>query len=145
MVRDPNVVIDKDLVSVKPILNDQDRRFYRRMVGECGLALAGDMPIYNEFYTMLMRGTSRGDLFNRHGSLREVDETGMIRLAAGLHPKYGQPSAETRASFHEAFGLLPDMQVALEEAYTRVTPPSGEPKEVEVFGTQLACRFDGSH
>jgi hypothetical protein len=123
MVRDPRVCIDKDLCVVKPVLNEKDWKFYRRSIGLCGLCLAGDMPIYYQFYQMLVRGTSKSDCVKKNSNsrrrgLRTVElETGMQYLALDMHHKWSKPSPQTRASFANAFGINPDMQEALEELY----------------------------
>jgi len=58
MVRDPRVVIDKDNVSVKNIVNKKTFDAQRGAIAGCGLALAGDMPVMGSYYKMLCRGTT---------------------------------------------------------------------------------------
>jgi hypothetical protein len=144
MVRDPRVSIDKDLCVVKPVQHEKDWKFYRRAIGQCGQCLAGDMPIYCEFYRMLVRGTSKSDCVktnsnSRRRGLRTVElETGMQYLALDMHHKWSKPSPETRASFANAFGINPDMQEALEVLYERQNPKWRNLICVPRFGNLIA-------
>jgi hypothetical protein len=123
MVRDPRVTLDKDLCVVKPVQHRKDWQFYRRAIGLCGLCLAGDMPILGCFYDMLVRGTSTADCVkaqsnSRRRGVRELQlETGMQYLALDMKHKWSIPSPQTRASYYFAFGIPPDLQVAVEKIY----------------------------
>jgi hypothetical protein len=131
MVRDPRVVLDKDLIVLKPIQHKSDYDFYRRAIGLCGLSLAGDVPVFNQFYSALVRGTV--------ASNRVVElESGMQYLAMGMKQKFSEPTATARVSFCEAFGIPPDLQEALEGEYSRVTLQWSTPDCVLGFGNLIA-------
>lgn len=131
MVRDPRVVLNKDLVVVKPIQNKQDYDFYRRAIGECGMSLAGDVPVFCQFYQALIRGTVP--------STRKVElESGMQYLALGMSAKFQEPTSVCRISFWEAFGITPDYQVALEKDYARMSLTWHPPTHTFRFGNLIA-------
>lgn len=115
MVRDPRSTLDKDLANVTPVQNQADFDYLRGSLGLCGLALAGDVPVYCEFYNSLCAGT-----WNPKFEKRRAEQgltTGAEYLALGMHAKYQEPTVEARVSFWKAFGITPDEQVALEELY----------------------------
>lgn len=114
MVRDIRSSLSKDLITVKTCQNERDWDRARGAISDCGLALAGQIPVMNSFYRML--GT--GSMFKREGEL----ETGMDYLARGLDSGYSQPTDRTRYSFFRAFNITPDEQVALEQYYDMVNP-----------------------
>lgn len=112
MVRNPHTTLDKDMVSVKPI-NDQPTWARQcQNISDCGLALAGNIPVFCSFYDMLSQGID---------TPRQL-ETGMDYLALGMEGKRRVPSEAARTSFFMAFDITPDEQVALEEFYDSVTP-----------------------
>jgi hypothetical protein len=123
MVRDPRKCLSKDLICVKPVHSAPDFAFFRRAIGQCGLSLAGDMPVYGAFYTMMVRGAEVADASLRNRlrkgkGVRALElETGMQYLALGMNHVRSNPTSECRASFWRAFGFTPDFQVALERAY----------------------------
>jgi hypothetical protein len=131
MVRDPRVVLSKDLVVVKPIQHESDYNFYRRAIGMCGMALAGDVPIFCQFYQTLIRGTAE--------TKRRVElESGMQYLALRMSARFREPTATARVSFWEAFGIPPDIQIALEQDYSRMTLRWNTPSHTLRFGNHIA-------
>jgi hypothetical protein len=135
MVRDPRTAISKDLVSLRPVRNAPEWRAIRRAVGECGMSLAGNIPVWGEVYAMIMRGTDpAGSRWRRRVDGRRVNRrkhrsidydavtTGMRHLARGMHQKHTTPTEAARYSFWKAFGWLPDVQNSLEETYRAVQP-----------------------
>lgn len=109
MVRDPVVCLGKDSL----IIGLKDHQDVANSIGWCGLSLAGDMPIFCELYRHMISGTRP-----------EASEftTGMQYLARGLNPKTGPVTDESRLSFYNAFGILPDTQIAFEN-YLKGLPP----------------------
>ena len=100
MCRDPRTVLQKDAHSLLPLDNETNMRGWLASVGDCGLSLAGNLPIFNEYYSWMRRQGVHNRVAD-HPSL----ETGMMWLAKGLSPKYSEPTIETRVSFWRAFGL----------------------------------------
>jgi hypothetical protein len=103
-VRDPLVCLDKDSLSLKSSIDVETMVHLRNAIGWCGLSLAGDMPIFGEFYNSMINGPERA---------REYT-TGMEFLSRGMKPKYSSPSDSTRVSFYKAFNIPPDTQIACE-------------------------------
>lgn len=140
MIRNPNVVLDKDQCVVNPVTSQIDHDYYRNAIGMCGLALAGDVPVFCEFYPMLMRGTKMSKRLQQKLDERRP-KTGMDYLALGMNACKREPWWGCRVSFAKAFGIWPDMQVALEESFRLRSALWQEPMEVphvaDVFSTPL--------
>jgi len=138
MVRDPRVTLDKDLCVVKPVNNQVDYDFYRNAISQCGLALAGDVPVLYEFYRCLARGTKISSRLEKR-LVNRSPETGMDYLALRMRQKYASPSDCCRVSFAKAFDIWPDEQMALEDAYRSMTLKWSVPdlvhKVADLFGT----------
>lgn len=107
MCRQPDVAISKDLVSLLPLTECLPA--YLGAIGTCGLAALGGMPIFQEFYANLSRAGKTTKL-GSHPTLA----SGLRMMAKGLKRGYMPISAETRASFCFAFGILPAEQEELE-------------------------------
>jgi hypothetical protein len=114
MVRDPRKAIDKDNASVRPFNTEGEWSNLRESIGACGLALAGDMPVYNAFYEMIGRNTR----FRRSKELVR----GVHYLARGMEGKRRPVSAVSRVSFFRAFDVTPEEQIALEALYDASEP-----------------------
>lgn len=126
MCRNHAVAQAKDCVSVKPLDRQGVFDKWRRAVGLCGLSLTGGVPVQQEFYVAMARGTD-GVIALSDPTL----ETGMAILARGMREDYRKPTAEARYSYWLAFGVTPDEQEALEGFYrganlTFVAPTEGE-------------------
>jgi hypothetical protein len=120
MVRNPKVCLDKDDCSLKPVRTEAEWNTLRNSVGECGLALAGHMPIFSEYYAALRRGAgSRVD--------KDNVETGFKMLARGMNMKEVPVSDDARISFFRAFDISPDEQLAVEAYYRGCRPQWREP------------------
>jgi len=118
MVRNPHKAIAKDCVSIKPLDTEQGFKKYLTVFGQGGLSLTGGIPIWQDFYTSLIRS---GSGHNRKHFNRMLGdpcmETGMFMLAKRMTRLYKKPSPETRYSFWLAFGIDPSTQEALENYY----------------------------
>jgi hypothetical protein len=103
--------IAKDCVSFLSINNDREFDSWRKAVGECGMSLCSGVPIFQEFYSCLLRGV--GDVKANHGN----SFTGAQYLALGMQGQYIEPTTTARVSFWKAFGVLPSMQRTMENIY----------------------------
>ncbi len=112
MCRDPRVCLAKDCISVLDL--GTACQAWAGAVGECGLALAGGMPVLQAFYHALMRNGKPSGV-GKHPWM----ESGFQMLAKGLHRGAYTVCPEARASFWRAFGMLPDLQEAIEEEMSR--------------------------
>lgn len=110
MCRNAMVAMAKDAVSVLPLEQGNTRFGWCTAIGECGMSLTGGVPIFQEFYSALLRA-GRGIHMGHHPAL----ESGFARLASGMHRRRSAVSTATRVSFWKAFGLLPSQQLEFEE------------------------------
>jgi len=127
MVRNLESTLAKDLVSTKPIHNEQSWNYFRGAIGDCGEALATGVPIYQNFYQYLKRGA---------GEARARDDgevTGMMNLARGMRRGPQPIHDSTRVSFFRAFGVEPGRQRLLEGVYDAVSPYYTAPQNVSQF------------
>lgn len=118
MIRDPHTTLSKDSMSIIPLESELSYGAWIKAVGECGLALAGDVPIYGSFYNCLVRNGTRlmrGRSSNLHK--HQLMASGMTYLAKDMHYKYAPPTQEGRASFYFSYGVLPAVQQDLEAYY----------------------------
>jgi hypothetical protein len=113
MVRKYPDCIAKDCLSVKPLNSEKLFNRWIAAVGEGGLALAGGIPIMQEFFQCLVR--------NSKGAKALVgdptQETGVKRWSAGMKREYSEVHPMTRVSFWRAFGVDPATQIAKEQVY----------------------------
>jgi hypothetical protein len=127
MVRNLESTLAKDLVSTKPINNERSWNMFRGAIGDCGAALTSGVPIYQDFYQYLKRGT---------GGVRARDDgevTGMMNLARGMRERVVPITSSTRVSFFRAFGVDPGRQRLIEEVFAATSPHYSEPKLVSKF------------
>jgi hypothetical protein len=118
MVRDPRVVLEKDINTVRMFRTRDEWIEMCQAIAGCGMSLAGDIPVYCSFYRML----------GVHGYMkRESPETGADYLALGLEMKFSQPTDEARLSFYRAFDITPHEQILLEDYYSGITVSWSDP------------------
>jgi hypothetical protein len=113
MVRDPVKALAKDALTLRRIRDSKHYQELQSSIGWCGLSLAGDLPVFNAFYKHLITQTYKPD---------PDYTTGMQYLAHGLAPRAGPVTDAARFSFFRAFGLSPEIQLAIEEYYLTLTP-----------------------
>lgn len=126
MVRKHGIAQAKDAHTVFPLRDRTTFERYWSSVGQCGLSLTGGVPVQEQFYAALNCGAPTI-------SAAPQLESGFARLAKGMNRQMGHIGPEARASYWKAFGVLPDHQMAIEEAirerslaYT-APQPSGNP------------------
>lgn len=111
MVRIPQIAMAKDCVSLTPISLQVEYEGWMAAVGLGGLSLTGGIPVWQAFYGAFIRASNGA-------KPREDDQhTGFKMLGVGLEPKFRPITQQSRYSFYLAFGITPDMQVALEQHY----------------------------
>lgn len=124
MVRNMPNALAKDCISIKPLDSEIGWAKWANAVGECGISLAGGVPIAQEFYSGLIRGALANYASDRL-KLKGYDpsqETGLVAFAHGMSRKW-QPIAETtRYSFWKAFNITPEEQIAMEQYYAVHVP-----------------------
>lgn len=126
MVRNVHTSLAKDLVTTKAISNARAWATACSSIADCGLALAGDMPILGEYYRCLLRAGN--------GKIDQTEEWCGMRFMALRMSKHDKPvSEETRFSFYLAFGIEPDRQIAIEKELQRWNATWRQPLPCEVF------------
>lgn len=114
MVRRPQDVLGKDLNATNPVYKPTELRTWMRAIGDCGMSVYCDQPVYSEMYRMLIR-ESAGK--KSRLSLDPTLETGLFWLAQGVTGRTSVVADSTRLSFFEAFGITPEMQINMEDYY----------------------------
>jgi len=107
----------KDCVSIKPLETEKVYRRWLKSIGECGLSLAGGIPVVGAFYKLMLR-SGRGQVLTDPSM-----ECGMQIMARGMDRAEQTVHWTTRVSFYYAFGVLPDEQIAVEGEYDRMELP----------------------
>jgi len=109
--------IAKDCLSIKPLDNRSVYLKWIAAVAEGGLALTGQIPIFQEFYMALYRSSENAKPLK--GDPTQM--TGMAFLAKGMKRSYGNITSRTRVSFWRAFGISPSNQLIIEAEYRKLT------------------------
>lgn len=117
MCRDPRTATVKDGTCRLDVSQVSSMKAWAGSVADCGMALAGDMPIFCSFYPMLQRyaGGSRMDWMVRHSGYKN----GLQWLSEGMSVRSGVTDA-SRLSFWRAWDILPHVQRLIEEYYMSV-------------------------
>jgi len=117
--RNPITAIAKDCVMLQPY-NMELHKKWMHMVGVGGLAMAGGIPIFQDFYNWMMRnGSATKKKFSQ-----ELVTWGRRMQIKDMKRKYMTISDETRVSFYEAWGITPDEQEVAEQFYRTEAPYS---------------------
>jgi len=111
MVRNPYTASSKDMVSLLPWNNELEFDRWRGAISSCGLSLATGVPFWEAFYRRL-GGVAHA------GSQALIQDSGLGYMARGVQACDITP--ESRYSFWLAFGMLPDVQEALEQQEANV-------------------------
>jgi hypothetical protein len=120
MVRKVLRAISKDCLSMVPLDTAGGCLKQLTAVGECGLALTSGIPVLQAYYNMFVR-SGRG----LRGKFNPRNLAYGLSAGDGLVKNVVMVDDESRYSFWLAFGVEPDMQVALEEYYDSVVIDPG--------------------
>jgi len=112
MVRDPWTAMSKDCVSLLSWDGPEQFAVWRDAIGICGLELTRGVPVWESYYRSIA-GSGRNK-----GGVAAVYDTGMGYMARGVRD--AQVDSEARYSFWAAFGIDPDLQVAMENSWPGV-------------------------
>lgn len=121
MSRNPITAIAKDSVFLKGQDYAKLIPLWMDAVGTGGIALAGGLPIFNSFYSMLRRSGNRA-YKNARGKEVCLDSDEILpwymrETSMSGRRTSNRPSPEARASFYTAWGVTPDEQICLEQYY----------------------------
>lgn len=114
MCRNPHTAVVKDSVMLKPYQSGLEFLGWLDAVGTGGMAMAGQLPVFQELY----------QAYQRCGQRRKVSEDllpwSFRNMSTGMNRTYGPVSPLARASFYLAFGITPDEQICLERYYSKL-------------------------
>lgn len=116
LMRTPSTCLSKDLHSIVPIRCEKDFSSWCNDISTCGLALNAGVPVLQEFYRAIRRG-SKCKYSNKSRFHPAYEGNGMWHLVKGLKHRPVEVADSTRYSFWLATGILPDEQIALEEVF----------------------------
>jgi hypothetical protein len=111
MVRDPRTAMSKDCVSLLGWDNEADIKAWAYAIGQCGSVLTTGVPVWESWYARLLTYGMKRD-----SAVSSVYDSGLGYMSKGVVG--GEISEESRYSFWLAFGIEPDLQVALEQDYS---------------------------
>ncbi len=118
MCRLPQTVFKKDTICTVNIPNALMWRKWLGAVGDCGEHLTRGLPVLSKFYAMYQRAGAR---YTQDELQRFFKNTSMFQSRNNLQNFSYRVTWDARVSFHRAFGILPDDQVALEAYFDSVS------------------------
>lgn len=114
MVRHPKWAIAKDTVCIHDYSTIPLIREWMDAVGKGGMAMAGAVPVFQDFYQTYIN-------YGKVGKKPRSDLSWGVRTLSNKMTRcYGDVNPMTRASFYWAFGVTPDEQLILERFYSGV-------------------------
>nr|WRQ65473.1 RNA-dependent RNA polymerase [Tolivirales sp. gcode 6] len=128
MVRNPWTALAKDIHSRCDLSREDVYDLWTSCVGKGGLALAGDIPVYNKFYQTFPQKDSAADA----QEVAATVESGFYMLSKGLNYEHAEILPRTRYSFWLAFGITPLEQRVLEDHFSGVQVRFQEPSNGEL-------------
>lgn len=111
MVRDPENLFQKDIMSTHDLRSLSIRRKWMYAVGEGGLSMYGNVPCLRDFYYSYVR---QGDPCSKMKNDREIMNMAAHYWGRGMHKKYSNILDRTRLSYYEAFNVPPHEQLLFE-------------------------------
>jgi len=111
MIRNVKTCLTKDVTCVNLGHDVEMYRILLNNIGDCGLAVASDVPVLGSFYRMLKR-------FGKVGSVVHQDIFGYYFVSSkGASCDHDYPDAHGRYSFWLSSGISPDAQIAIEQYF----------------------------
>jgi len=138
MVRNPVKALSTDLAGNAKWAQPRHHHTLRVAVGTGGGHLCVGVPIFQAWYERLRGG--------EEASIENLPDGGFVRMARPIAKRRRRvpvvPITDAaRVSFYRAYGILPDLQEALEEHIcTTMELPTGPPCQVEM--TMATWRFE---
>lgn len=114
MVRNPTKSMGKDLTTTRDFPDEASILQWLQSVFSCGRCLADGVPVLSAFYEMFDAGVALPKVVPE-----SLEERGLYRSSRGLKYRNVPITSAARASFYNAFGILPDCQVLLESHFKK--------------------------
>lgn len=127
---------EKDTMILNDVSTETAYRKWLKAVGDCGLAIASGVPVFQEMYSCYSR-------FGLDGKVQESVQfqSGFLFMGKGLHPRITPVTEEARYSFYLAFGVSPDEQRELENYYAGLDLSGFEVDDVELLEEIMTAPF----
>lgn len=119
MVRNPHTASVKDSISLDVLKGRTEIGNYLNSVGQGGLALAGGIPMQQDYYLSMIEQSQKllGNKKPKHLHLKG----GLKYLSLRMSENYKTDISDmTRLSFWRAFGITPEMQMLMEDQYRKL-------------------------
>jgi hypothetical protein len=131
MVQDPTTRVFKENGWINNnAMNKKVWNKVRKAISDCGLAMAGDMPVLGAFYRRMNKGTENVKVSASFKKMvGDYRRTELIRSMPVIQKRLIEP--EVRASFYLAFGVTPDRQLLLEKQFSEDDVCYSEPIEYD--------------
>lgn len=113
MVRNPWTAMSKDCVSLLGWSTEMEFNTWRDAIGKCGYELTCGVPVWQSFYEAI---SHTGQL---NGGVERIYDSGLGYMATGVRRAKITPAG--RVSFWRAFGITPDLQLAMENSWPGIT------------------------
>jgi hypothetical protein len=139
MVRCPWSGIAKDSCTLMDIRTIKDVRRWITAVGQGGLALAGGIPLYDALYRAYLREGKGVSL--KKWLQHPLMDSGFFRMSRGMDRRHCAIHPDTRVSFYYAFGIMPSIQVEIENMYSefKLTRGPVDSEEHSIFNLDFLC------
>lgn len=132
MVRNPWTAMAKDCVSLLSWDSEGAFNVWRGAIGTCGIELTRGVPVWESFYRSINHENA-----SNGGALERIYDSGLGFAARGVCSAVVDD--EARVSFWRAFGILPDLQVAMEQSWPGISytaePPMLSPFQIISLNT----------
>jgi hypothetical protein len=112
MVRNPHTSLSKYATCKTNLTSVKDWLGWAAAVGQGGLAVAGGIPVLQNYYRSLVRA-SKG----ARPMIGAIDEWTLENKYRGMNREFQEVHYKSRASFWAAFGVTPDEQISVERYY----------------------------
>lgn len=114
MIRNPIKSCSKDNISLIPRKTNRARRDWLHCVGSSGMSMSGGVPIFQEFYSAMLRSTVGAKIVG-------IIENGLWWMSRRMNDTYTEVDHDTRISFWQAFGIDSARQIQIETFYAQTT------------------------
>lgn len=113
MVRNLRTCLTKDVTNLNCGHNVSEYKAWLNDVGNCGLSIAGDVPVLGSFYRMLVRFGCPGNRSNTNSDIYSWHK----RLSSNASSNDRMVDADGRYSYWLSSGVIPDAQIELEKLF----------------------------
>lgn len=123
MVRNPWTAMSKDCVSLLGWADINEFNAWRDAIGGCGVSLTQGVPVWESFYRHVIL---TGQL---QGGVERIYDSGLGYMSRGVCK--ARVTDRGRASFWRAFGITPDLQIAMEGCWPEIVYDELPPMKIQ--------------